>query len=391
MDSLSVSARSGNNGTAGVTVISLGLALVAVFSVLAFGGRYSLSIFIMQITVGALGVFTLWKFGLPAVSRATLAVLGILLAIPLVQMLPLWEEIVAALSPARVAIAREVLSPVVGPSKLVTLTVNAHATQAATLNLVCYALVFLLAFHVCTHRRRQPALVAVLIGLGCFEAVYGIIQYLTGWHYIFTYPKVHFTSEATGTYINRNHFAGLLEMVLPFILAGILFRRPAGGNGRPKWVQVLLSPTTSHSLRDVALFAIVCVGLIFSRSRMGIAAALVGIAVVLAIALFQTRRASTLALSFFVLSLPASYAIWIGPTSCSTGVAEPWRQGCPRAVVVTSRLWKERRSRQIKPCEPPQQLSSGRPGGFAIAGMKAEPAGCGIQEQHEPHRLRACS
>ena len=142
----------------GVGGISLGLALVAIFTVLAFGGRYSLAIFIMQTSICALSIFTLWRFGWPAVPRAALAVLGILLAIPLVQMLPLWEEIVAALSPARVAIAREVLSPVVGPSKVLTLSVNPHATSAATLNLVCYGLVFLLAFHVCIHRRQQPAL-----------------------------------------------------------------------------------------------------------------------------------------------------------------------------------------------------------------------------------------
>ena len=271
MNTLSESAKHGSDSggpdkqaRTGVGVISLGLALVAVANVLAFGGVLSISILIMQIIVGALGVFTLWRFGLPAVPRTALAVLAVLLVIPLLQMVPLWEEIVAVLSPARAAIEREVLFPVVGPSKLVALTVNAHATRLATLKLVCYVLVFLLGFHVCSHRRRQAALVAVLIALGCFEAAYGIIQYLTGWQYIFTFPKLHYTSEATGTYVNRNHFAGLLEMVLPFVLAGILFHRPAASSGgRPRWVQVVLSPTISHSLRDILLFAIVCVGLIF--------------------------------------------------------------------------------------------------------------------------------
>ena len=297
----------------GVGEISLGLALVAIFTVLAFGGRYSLAIFIMQTSICALGIFTLWRFGWPAVPRAALAVLGILLVIPLVQMLPLWEEIVAALSPARVAIARDVLSPVVSPSKFLTLSVNPYATSAATLNLVCYGLVFLLAFYVCIHRRRQPALVAVLIVVGCLEAVYGIIQYLTGWQYIFTYAKRLHASDATGTYINRNHFAGLLEMVLPFVLAGILFRSPAPGTpGRPRWVQVLLSPAASRSLRDVIVFAVVCVALIFSRSRMGIAAALVGVAVVVTIALLQNTRRAALPLILLVLALPATYAVWIG-------------------------------------------------------------------------------
>ena len=298
---------------AGVGVISLSLALVAIFSVLAFGGRYSLATFLMQTSICALGVFTLWRFWWPPVSRAARAVLATLLAIPLVQMLPLWEGIVVALSPARVAIAREVLSPVVGPSEFLTLSVNAHATQAATLNLVCYGLVFLLAFHVCIHRRRQPALVAVLIGVGCLEAAYGIIQYLTGWQYIFTIAKRLHTSDATGTYINRNHFAGLLEMVLPFVLAGILFRWPAADTPRrPRWVQVLASPATSHSLRDIIVFAIVCVALIFSRSRMGIAAAVVGVAVVVTITLFENRRRVAVSLILLVLALPACYAIWIG-------------------------------------------------------------------------------
>ena len=322
MNTLSESARRENDRggpikqeATGVGVISLGLTLVAVFSVLALGGRYSLAIFLMQITVSALGVFTLWRFGWPAVPRPALALLALLLAVPLVQMVPLWEGIVAAVSPARAAIVRDVLSPVAGPSRLVTLTVNAHATRQATLQLICYILVFLLAFHVCTHRRRQPALVAVLIGVGCFEAAYGIIQYLTGWRYNFISARWYPAFDAAGTYTNRDHFAGLLEMVLPFVLAGILFRiLAAGSSGRPGWMRVVASSMTSRSLTDIVLLVIVCLGLIFSRSRMGMAAALVGVLVVLVIALLQTRRPSTLALILFILALPATYAIWIGLT-----------------------------------------------------------------------------
>ena len=104
-----------------------------------------------------------------------------------------------------------------------------------------------------------------------------------------------------------------LEMVLPFVLAGILLRLPtAGTSGRPRWVQLLASPATSRSLRDIIVFAVLCVALIFSRSRMGMAAALVGLAVVVTIALMQNSRRSTLALLVFVLLLPAAYALWMG-------------------------------------------------------------------------------
>ena len=47
--------------------------------------------------------------------------------------------------------------------------------------------------------------------LGTFEAGYGIVQYLTGYQKIFGMTKQFYTEEATGTYINHNHFAGLLE------------------------------------------------------------------------------------------------------------------------------------------------------------------------------------
>jgi hypothetical protein len=56
-----------------------------------------------------------------------------------------------------------------------------------------------------------------------FEAFYGLIQYLTDWQQIFTYVKKFDLEEATGTYINRNHYAGLLEMILPFSLALLFF------------------------------------------------------------------------------------------------------------------------------------------------------------------------
>jgi len=69
-------------------------------------------------------------------------------------------------------------------------------------------------------RRR---LVTWLVALGAFEALYGLVQYLTGWQRIFGYVKKYNLEEATGTYINRNHFAGFLEMVIPFGVALVLF------------------------------------------------------------------------------------------------------------------------------------------------------------------------
>src|SRR5205823_2604382 len=58
---------------------------------------------------------------------------------------------------------------------------------------------------------------------GGFEAAYGLVQYLTGWQKIFTYTKIDYRSDATGTYINHNHYAGFIELALPLVVASVFY------------------------------------------------------------------------------------------------------------------------------------------------------------------------
>jgi len=104
-----------------------------------------------------------------------------------------------------------------------------------------------------------------------------------------------------------------LEMVLPFVFARALIRKPEPeGAHRSRWKQMIISPLSSHQLRDIVVIAVIAVGLVFSRSRMGIVAATVGLLVVTGIAFVQTRRRSALVFAFLILALPAAYALWIG-------------------------------------------------------------------------------
>ena len=296
-------------------MIGVVLALGAVISVLAFGGVETLGFTPAQVAIVLLATVLFWRRGFPPISRATVCVLGALAGIPLFQLIPLPRSVVAMLSPARVALTDNLMIFGMPLPGTLALTVNSYETQLAFLRLICYILVFLLAFEVYRLRGQAIALIGVLIGLGIFEAAYGSIQYLTGWQYIYTYRKLFSIEEATGTYINRNHFAGLLEMVLPFLLAGILFRRwRHGSSARSPWVEIIVSPITSRLVRDLVLFALIFVALIFSRSRMGIAAGITGILIVGAVAVLQTRRKSVLLLLSLILVLPVAYSMWIGLT-----------------------------------------------------------------------------
>src|SRR5581483_10022380 len=108
---------------------------------------------------------------------------------------------------ARLALAdslRAVLGAV--PANL-PLTANAYETQLALLRMVCYLLVFLLSFHAYRSSGEAYPLVTLLFVIGVIEAIYGTVQYLADWQYIYAYAKRAYIPDATGTYVNRNHFA----------------------------------------------------------------------------------------------------------------------------------------------------------------------------------------
>ncbi len=289
------------------------LAIGAVSSVLAFGGVGAWEFAPAQLLVVVAAVQEFWRRGWPSPGRVTLGLLAVLVAVPVLQLVPLPLSVVETISPMRVALFQEILgsSGPIGPTQ--PLTVNSHATQQALLKLICYFLVFLLAIRHYRLHRKPTLLVGTLIAIGLFQAVYGSIQYLTGWNYIFTYENIYYPDAATGTYINKNHFAGLLEMVLPFLFAGLLFRIPARQNrARSWWVEVILSPLSSHFLRDLLLFAILVIGLVLSRSRMGISAALAGLILVTFLVFLRTRRQSLLLVALLILAVPVAYSAWIG-------------------------------------------------------------------------------
>ncbi|MSO20421.1 MAG: hypothetical protein EXQ56_08140 [Acidobacteria bacterium] len=293
-------------------VAGIVLAIAAAYSVLSFGGADDVFFAGTQITIALLGLVLFWQFGLPPLSLTTQCILGILAVFPLVQMLPIPSALVKTLSPQRVRLAESLKVLDLVPNELISLTIDPHGTTGAFLRLVCYLLVFLIAIRIYNLGEGHSTLAKLLIGLGIFEASYGIVQYLTGLPYIFFYQKKTHELLATGTYINRNHYAGLLEMTLPFLLAGILFERRSDTSNRlSSWRGIIVSPHLSRGLRNGVFFALIFTGLIFSLSRGGITAALAGVLVTAAIAAFQGKRSVT-GILFATLTIAVLYTAWIG-------------------------------------------------------------------------------
>lgn len=233
-------------------------------------------------------------------------------AFVLLQLIPLPPALVAWLSPSRLQDLTPAL-PASGQNDWVTLSIYPRKTAEEFLKLLLYLSAFLLSSHVFDGRRGRSSLVKALVGLGVFQAVYGIVQYLTGWHQIFWYTKQYDLEDATGTYINRNHFAGLLELTWPLVVGMIYssLRRSAGpssGRNKLKDLQPFQTPVFFYGLLLLVMFLAV----ILSRSRAGI---LVSVFVLIFLGLLAqlrfSRKTWAIGVSLFLL-VAAGYGLWIG-------------------------------------------------------------------------------
>ena len=63
-----------------------------------------------------------------------------------------------------------------------------------------------------------------LVAMGVFEALYGLFELYPKSPRLLFYRKAYSLESATGTFVNRNHFSGYLEMIIPLALRLIISR-----------------------------------------------------------------------------------------------------------------------------------------------------------------------
>jgi O-antigen ligase len=290
------------------------LALVIVGTALAFGGVQVITYSILEVVLFALVLLLLWKQAQQGAINLPLPVWPALFVLLVVlQLIPLPSSLVGYLSPGRVA---DFQLPGIQPvaSSWVTLSVYPHATLDALMRLLAYLSAFVLAAYVFDFRKGKSTLLRLLILLGCFEAAYGIVQYVTGWQKIFTYTKKFDLEEATGTFINRNHFAGFLEMVLPFVLAYAFYHFQAWSSRRYSRDSARASGrgTAEQVLFYAFLMVIMVVAVVFSRSRMGIFVTVFTIIALALLAQLRVRRKVWMLGILLFVGCVVGYGLWIG-------------------------------------------------------------------------------
>jgi O-antigen ligase len=144
-------------------------------------------------------------------------------------------------------------------------------------------------------RARVERAIWLVIIAAAFQALYGSFMVMTGLEWGFFSEKWAYLGKATGTFVNRNHLAGYLEMSLALGIGFLLASSTRySGNWQQKLrqlIEVLLSPKIIMRL----LLAVMVIGLVMTRSRMGNTAFFASLMIAggLALLLMKNKSAST--------------------------------------------------------------------------------------------------
>ena len=105
-----------------------------------------------------------------------------------------------------------------------------HETATEFMNYVAYGLIFLIATDIFRKEREVRSLILSLAVLGFLLAVIGSVQEFTADGKLYWVRLPQNPAGTFGPYVNRNHYAGFVEMLFPFALLGAL--KPNLENGK---------------------------------------------------------------------------------------------------------------------------------------------------------------
>lgn len=228
------------------------------------------------LAISLLGV-ALWNPGKISIKAMEIIALLLIILLPLLYLVYLPAGLldgVPGLGPYRANLAL-----VSGAGQDGALSLVALQTQTSWLVLLIPIAVFLATRSL--GGQSQLRLITLLLAIAAFQATLALVQFGAGQGGLLLFGFDPSGSGAAGTYPNRNHLAGLLEMTLPIALALLLYYLGRDRSDRKRgWrrkVSFFASLRGHTALVYGALAILLVLGIIFTRSRTGIALAMLGI------------------------------------------------------------------------------------------------------------------
>ena len=187
------------------------------------------------------------------------------------QLIPIPKSILRLFSPHAYALQQQ-YSPRFAEMKSISLSLVPSQTLREGLLLLAYVLIGFLVVRVITRRAQMRRMMMVMVGMGVFEAFFGLFELYQKSPSLLFYRKSHNLDSATGTFVNRNHFSGYLELIIPIALTLVISRIDLFTMPGKKWRQRLAVLTGKGTSINVLLgigITVMALGILLSNSRSG--------------------------------------------------------------------------------------------------------------------------
>jgi O-antigen ligase len=271
-----------------------------------------------------LGSHRIWSAALLELLIATLAILYLLnqpkepllnktlsqnkIIIGLFWLIPLWSALqLVPLPPAFTALLSPHSVSYFPADTWHSLSLDSGATLYKLQKSIAYALFFTFALAIINTPERLSLVAQLVVISGVLQAVYGVLSVLGGEEFDIFHIHDARQSSTTGTFINRNHLAGYLEMSIA-IGVGLLVNHIIQNNdnfaGFRASLRNFIFTLLSGKARLRVFLALMVVALVLSHSRMGNTAffASLGFCGALGLVLYRkSHKAKSLAILFISL------------------------------------------------------------------------------------------
>jgi O-antigen ligase len=175
-------------------------------------------------------------------------------------------------------------------------TASPYATRLELQLLLAYAIILFIAAQAFRSADDWRGFVWFLMFFGFVVAIFGILQHLTFNGKLYWFREMRYGGIPFGPYVNRNHFAGFTELVIPVALVPLVL----GKVRRERWFAV-------------GIFALLLiVALFFSASRGGIVSFAAEIGVLALLMILRRTGGRHVLAGGMVLLLAFMLVSWLG-------------------------------------------------------------------------------
>ena len=302
-----------------------------------------------------LGSNRLWAMGLLATS--VLALLVAALGVAVWRGRSAWRQLEPAWMPLAALLA---YAGLLAGQLLAGATVDPFHTRYYLIQTLTYSGGFALVLLLARSEARITRLAWVLVFAGVFQAMLAIVLHSLRAEYLLFFTEISHRAQASGSFVNRNHLAGYMELCLSLGIGLMLAKMGEGGARARNWRHTALSVMRflmSEKIRLRLMLVVMVIALVLTRSRMGNAAFFTALLLVGAVGMFAFARLRKVAF-WLVLSLVVVDVIVIGQWVGVDRVVERIQQ---TSVVREQGEREESLSERVEPAADALDLIRERP------------------------------